>query len=656
MNILSVENLSKSYGTKPLLSGLSFGVEQGEKIGVIGINGTGKSTFLKILAEQEKPEQGKVIYGNDVFRDYLSQEPLFQAGTTVLEQVFRGSSPVMEILRRYEAALEALARDQEEVSLQNRVISLSQQMDEMGAWQLESEAKAVLTRLGISNFSDKVEHLSGGMRKRIALASALISDADLLILDEPTNHLDYQTVEWLEGYLRGRKGALVMVTHDRYFLDRVVDKIFELDQGKLYVYEGNYTTFLNAKLTRLEQEASAEEKRQNLIRNELKWIRRGAQARSTKQKARIDRFNALVEQSSEAVNDRIEISVASTRLGKKVIELEHVTKRLGGKRVLDDFSYILQRQDRIGIVGPNGFGKSTLLNILTGRLLPDQGTIEIGPTVKIGYFCQENTEMKSEQRLIEYLQEEGEMLETSDGCRISASQMLERFLFPPHMQWNPIGTLSGGEKRRLFLVRVLMGAPNVILLDEPTNDLDIQTLTILEDYLESFAGAVIAVSHDRYFLDRMSNKIFAFEPEGKVSQYVGNYSDYMEQIKNTLALKTEQGGSVKVQKESGKKQEQATKGESIDSQEPNAKEKAKAPKFSFKEQREYEMIDRTIEQTEQLLAEINENINQAGSNYALLQDLVKQQQTTEGELERLMERWTYLNELAEKIEQHKKQY
>lgn len=636
MIILSVENLSKSYGPKSLFAGLTFGVEQGEKIGIIGINGTGKSTFLKVLAGQETADQGRVVFGNDVTVDYLPQNPEFVAGTDVIGQVFRGTSPVMQVLREYETALAKLQSSPEDTCGQNALLRLSQRMDELGAWQLESEAKAVLTRLGITDFSAKVEQLSGGMRKRIALASALISPADLLILDEPTNHLDYQTVEWLEEYLQGRKGALLMVTHDRYFLDRVVTKIFELDQGKLYVYEGNYSLFLKAKLVRLEQAEATEAKRQNLIRNELAWIKRGARARSTKQKARIDRFHQLVEQTPEAVRDKIGLTAASSRLGKKVIEFAHVGKALGGKTVLHDFSYVVQKNDRIGVVGPNGYGKSTLLNLTAGRLEPDQGEIEVGPTVKIGYFSQESSELDDNQRVINYLKEVGEVVDRGDGVRITAGQMLEQFLFPAPMQWNPIGSLSGGEKRRLFLLRILMGAPNVLLLDEPTNDLDTQTLSILEDYLEDFSGAVIAVSHDRYFLDRIGKRIFAFHEGGVVKQYVGSYSDYAEQLAAEKQL-------------TGKNEPAGTKSKAT-----LPSPKTKPLKFSFKEQREYETIDATVAGAEKRLQEINEQIDRADSDYVLLQELVKKQQEGERRLAELVERWTYLNELAEQIERNKK--
>lgn len=648
MNILTAENLSKSYGTKSLFKNISFGIEQTEKIGLIGINGTGKSTLLKVIAGLEVPDTGKITMGNSVHIEYSSQAPSFQSGTTVLEQVFKGTSPVMQLFREYESVLGKLQQSPEERTLQQKLLALSQRMDAEGAWQLETEAKMVLTRLGIADFEARVETLSGGMRKRIALASALITPADLLILDEPTNHIDHETVNWLEQYLNKRKGALLMITHDRYFLDRVANKILELDRGKLYAYLGNYSVFLNSKLLRLEQEQSTENKRQNLLRNELAWMRRGAKARSTKQKARIDRFNELQDQKPDVISEKIEIQTGSTRLGKKVMELEHVSKYFAGRKVIDNFSYIVLRDDRVGIIGPNGYGKSTLLNILAGKLAPDDGTIAIGSTVKIGYFSQENTTMNEVQKVIDYIKEEAEVMSTSDGGVITASQMLERFLFPPHLQWTPIAKLSGGEKRRLYLLRVLMGAPNVILLDEPTNDLDIQTLTILEEYLDEFPGAVLTVSHDRYFLDRIAEKVFAFTEQGVVTQHTGNYSDYLEFAKGQADAELKDGKPL-----NGRQEMRFPAKQEVPGTNGPDKKKDKPLKFSFKEQREYEQIDGLIAETENELKDLNEKINQAGGNYVLLQELVKSQQEVEQKLNQLIDRWTYLNELAEEIERNK---
>ncbi|HZW83246.1 MAG TPA: ABC-F family ATP-binding cassette domain-containing protein [Candidatus Deferrimicrobium sp.] len=647
MNILSVESLCKSHGTKVLFENITFGVDSSEKIGLIGINGTGKSTLLKIIAGLDVSDSGTVSLGSGLQIEYLPQDPVFQNGATVMEQVFRGTSPIMQLLREYEYALERLQENPSNEDLQKRLVMLSQRMDSQGAWQLESEARAVLTRLGISDFSARVDHLSGGMRKRIALASSLITPADLLILDEPTNHIDSDTVDWLEQYLNQRKGALLLITHDRYFLDRVVNKIFELDRGRLYAYTGNYSVFVNSKLLRLEQEQSTENKRQNLLRNELAWMRRGAKARTTKQKARIDRYHELEEQKPVVVSDKIELSVGSTRLGKKVIELNNICKQFSGITLLDNFSYIVSRQDRIGIIGSNGCGKSTLLNILAGKIAPDRGSIDIGETVKIGYFSQESGEMNETLRVIEYIKEEAEIMTTADGGVITASQLLERFLFSPHLQWTPISKLSGGEKRRLYLLRVLMSAPNVILLDEPTNDLDIQTLTILEEYLDEFPGAVITVSHDRYFLDRTTERIFVFKDNGEINQYLGNYSDYLEIVKG------EQATQSAVKKSNTSQQSLSSTIASTRDSDKSEGKKNQPIKFSFKEQREFEQIESIIASTEDELEELKDKIHQAGSNYTLLQELVKVQLELDTKLENLIDRWAQLNEIAAEINKNK---
>jgi len=516
MNILTAENLTKSYGEKVLFEDISFGIDEGEKIGIIGVNGTGKSTLLKILAGKESPEQGKVTMGNSVRLEYLPQNPEFEDEATVLQQVFKGDSPVMKLLREYEVATEKLEADPDQPQLQDALIALGQQMDDLEAWQLENEAKAILTKLGIFKFDTLIGTMSGGQRKRVALASALINPTDILTLDEPTNHIDNATVDWLEQYLNKRKGALVMVTHDRYFLDRVVGRVFELDKGKLYPYPGNYSRFLELKVEREEQVEATERKRQNLFRNELAWMRRGARARTTKQKARIDRFEQVKADKPTECLDKIEMPAGASRLGKKIMECEHVQKGFPERGVvIEDFNYILLRNDRIGIIGPNGSGKSTLLNMIAGLILPDRGSIDRGTTVNIGYFAQENTYLDPNILVIDEIKAVAEVIPTADGGFITAAQMLERFLFPAAAQWTQIGKLSGGEKRRLYLLRILMAAPNVLLLDEPTNDLDIQTLTILEGYLDEFPGAVIAVSHDRYFLDRITNKDFLVPRRGK---------------------------------------------------------------------------------------------------------------------------------------------
>jgi ATP-binding cassette subfamily F protein uup len=625
MNLLSIENISKSYSEKPLLENISLGINEGDKIGVIGVNGVGKSTLLKIIAGAEQADTGRLIKGNDVTIEYLPQNPYFDAEATVLEQVFKGESALMKLIRDYEKAI------QDPHTLSDKLIKLNNDMDRLQGWSLESEAKIVLTKLGITDFEAKTGTLSGGQRKRIALASALISPSDLLILDEPTNHLDNSTIDWLEEYLNKRKGALLMITHDRYFLDRVVNEIIELDRGSLYLYKGNYNDFIEKKLERDERDAAIEKKRQGLLKKELEWIKKGAKARTTKQKARIDRFEKLSEKNVDIDDSKLEISVASSRLGKKVIEIEHISKSYGEKTLIDDFSYIVLRNDRVGIIGPNGSGKSTLINMIAGRLQPDSGDLDIGETVKIGLFSQESYHMDESLRVIEYIKEGAELLTTAEGEKITASQMLEKFLFEPSAQWTPISKLSGGEKRRLHLLRVLMEAPNVLLLDEPTNDIDIETLTILEDYIEYFPGAVIAVSHDRYFLDKMADKIFSFEGNGRIVQYTGNYTDFRLNV-------SEQ--EREIQNKEGKKE----------SREVSERPKERALKFTFKEQREYEQIDAVIAELEEKIQEVEGKIGTAAADYVLLQQLMAEKEELENQLEQQMERWIYLNDLAEKIE------
>ena len=527
MNLITLENISKSYSEKILANNVSLGINEGEKIGLIGVNGTGKSSFLKIVAGVEEPDEGTVTKGNRVRIEYLAQTPDYDDNATVLEQVFKGNSEEMRILREYEELLEKIDKGEVKENDSERLIRLQGKIDALNLWDMESEAKNVLTKLGITNFEEKVGNLSGGQKKRIMLAAALITPCELLILDEPTNHLDNETISWLEEYLNSRKGALLMITHDRYFLDRVTNRILELDRGRLFSYDGNYSVFLEKKMERIAIEKASEEKRQNLMRKELAWVRRGAKARTTKQKARLQRFDELVNQEGFIENENIEISVMGTRLGKKIIEIEHLNKSFGDKKIVDDFNYIVLRSDRIGIVGPNGIGKSTLMGMIEGKVAPDSGEIIKGETVKIACFSQEDTHMHPEMRAIDYIKEAGEYLQTATGERITASQMCEKFLFNGTLQWTMIGMLSGGERRRLHLLRVLMEAPNVLLLDEPTNDLDIETLNRLEDYLDDFGGVVITVSHDRYFLDRICNKIFSYEGNGKIDIYTGNYGDYL---------------------------------------------------------------------------------------------------------------------------------
>lgn len=628
MNLLAAEQIGKSHGIKTLFKDISFGIEAGDKIGLIGVNGTGKSTFLQVIAGVEPPDQGEVVSGNQVRIRYLSQNPVFEPTATVLEQVFAGDDPVMQVLRAYEAAVAAAEAAPQDARLQADILRLSQQMDALDGWQLENEAKTILTHLGITDFQAIVGTLSGGQRKRIAMAGALIQPSELLILDEPTNHIDSATVAWLEGYLARRRGALLMVTHDRYFLDRVANRIIELDQGNLYSYQGNYSTFLERKAEREALETAAERKRQNLLRTELEWIRRGAKARTTKQKARIDRFEALQAQGGPAGQEKLEMVSGSTRLGRTVIELEGVSKQFDGKPVLAPFDYIVLRHDRVGIIGPNGTGKSTLLNLLAGVLEPDSGQLKVGTTVKIGYFSQENEHMDEAMRVIDYIREEAHVLPTADGGSITAAQLLERFLFPPAVQWTPIGKLSGGERRRLYLLRVLMSAPNVLLLDEPTNDLDIQTLSLLEEYLDDFAGAVVVVSHDRYFLDRVAETLFIFDEAGQITRYVGSYTEYCErQLSGDGEAAAEKPATAKAVE----------------------RPRERSRKFTFKEQKEYESIDAVIAETEAELQAIQAAMAGAGSDFVKLQELTASQQAIEQRLEELLERWTYLNELAEEI-------
>ncbi|TBX14600.1 ABC transporter [Clostridium perfringens] len=640
MNLITLENISKSYSEKILANNVSLGINEGEKIGLIGVNGTGKSSFLKIVAGVEEPDEGTVTKGNRVRIEYLAQTPDYDDNATVLEQVFKGNSEEMRILREYEELLEKIDKGEVKDSDSERLIKLQGKIDALNLWDMESEAKNVLTKLGITNFEEKVGNLSGGQKKRIMLAAALITPCELLILDEPTNHLDNETISWLEEYLNSRKGALLMITHDRYFLDRVTNRILELDRGRLFSYDGNYSVFLEKKMERIAIEKASEEKRQNLMRKELAWVRRGAKARTTKQKARLQRFDELVNQEGFIENENIEISVMGTRLGKKIIEIEHLNKSFGDKKIVDDFNYIVLRSDRIGIVGPNGIGKSTLMGMIEGKVAPDSGEIIKGETVKIACFSQEDTHMHPEMRAIDYIKEAGEYLQTATGERITASQMCEKFLFDGTLQWTMIGMLSGGERRRLHLLRVLMEAPNVLLLDEPTNDLDIETLNRLEDYLDDFGGVVITVSHDRYFLDRICNKIFSYKGNGKIDIYTGNYGDYLLSKEEEAVNNKEKEVAVDKNK----------KEPSVDKN----KNKGKVLKFSFKEQREFETIDEEIMTLEEKIEELDSLMAKHASEYGRLQELMEEKAKVEEELAFKYERWEYLNELAAQIEENKK--
>ena len=635
-NLLTVEKLSKSFTDKILFDEISFGINEGDKIGVIGVNGTAKSTLLKIIAGVEKADGGTITTMNGLRIGYLPQMPEFDEGMTVINQVFKNDNPKMQTVKEYEEALFQVENNYSKEA-ETKLIELTEKMDKEDAWGLESEAKTILTKLGITDFHKEVQLLSGGQRKRVAMAGALISPVDILIMDEPTNHIDNETVDWLENYLGKCTKSLLMVTHDRYFLDRVVNKTIELDKGKLYTYQGNYSQFLELKAEREELEIAGERKRQNLLRRELAWIRRGAQARSTKQKARIERFEEVSAIKAPELRGSVEISVGASRLGRKTIEINNVSMSYEGKKYIDDFSYIILRDDRVGIIGHNGCGKSTLMNIITGRLAPDSGTVEIGDTVKIGVFAQENGEMDENMRVIDYIKEVAEYVPTADG-RITASQMLEKFLFKGDIQWSPISKLSGGEKRRLYLLRVLMAAPNMLFLDEPTNDLDIETLTILEEYLEDFPGAVVTVSHDRYFLDKMVNRIFSFEGNGKIKQYEGGYTDYKIQHDKEEVIENVEK-PVKAEKVERKQEEEKPK---------------KLMKMTYKDQREFDTINDRIEGIELKIAEIDEEISKCGSDYVKLQELTEEKEKFEAELDEAMDRWVYLNELNEEIERNKK--
>ena len=607
MNILNAEKISKTYGEKVLFDKVVLGVNKGDKIGVIGVNGTGKSTFLKIIAGIEEPDAGEIVSGRGVTVSYLAQAPQFNPGDTIVGYVIKDKNNASE-----------------------------------------AEAKTILTKLGITDFDAAINTLSGGQRKRIALARTLVSPAEVLILDEPTNHLDSDMVIWLEEYIKKFKGELIMVTHDRYFLDNVTNRIVELDSGKLYGYDTNYSGFLELKTQREEMERATEAKRANILRRELEWIRRGCQARSTKQQARIDRYEDMKEASRQArasfENKALEMNSVSTRLGKKTIELSDICKSFGEKKVIDDFTYIFLRDDRIGIIGKNGCGKSTFMKIITGNLKPDSGSVEIGDTVRIGYFMQENEPLDEKMTVLEFVRSIGEYVTTATG-KATASQMCEKFLFGPKSQWTPISKLSGGEKRRLYLLSVLMSAPNVLILDEPTNDLDIETLEILEDYLDGFAGIVIVVSHDRYFLDRTVDRIFSFEGGGRLKQYEGGFSDYYEKKQTENGIASD--GATQSVKE-------AVSGDTTSAKPKKYyKERENKLKFTYAEQKEYDTIDDDIASLESKIEELDGEIAGAATQYSRLNELMQEKADVEAQLEHMMDRWVYLNDLAEKIEAQK---
>ncbi|MGG3623455.1 ABC-F family ATP-binding cassette domain-containing protein [Bacillus gobiensis] len=626
MSIIKAEGLYKTYGEKTIFDHLSFHIEEKERIGLIGANGSGKSTLLKVIAGFDSTEQGEINKAGQPSIEYLGQEPVFDENETVLAYIFSGNHPIIAAMREYEAAVQMITEHPDDSKIQDRLFSAQEKMDQLDAWDANTAAKTILTKLGITEFSRKVTMLSGGQKKRVAIARALIQPADLLLLDEPTNHLDHETIEWLEMYLSNYSGSILLVTHDRYFLNRVTNRIYELERGQLYTYKGNYEVFLEKRAEREQVAAQSEAKRQNLLRRELAWLRRGAKARSTKQKARIQRVEDLQEQNGPVTTGTVDFAIGSNRLGNQVIEAEGVSLSFGSKTLISDFQELVIPGDRIGIIGPNGTGKTTLLNMLAGRMVPDEGNIMIGQTVKIGYYTQDHEEMNESLRIIDYVKETAEIVKTSDGQVITAEQMLERFLFPRSTQRTFIHKLSGGERRRLYLLNVLMGEPNVLFLDEPTNDLDTETLSILEDYLEQFPGVVITVSHDRYFLDRVAERLLVFEEEGTIKKFFGSYSEWLEKSR-------EEKKSISPEAKAQPKQ-------------PERKKQKK--KLSYNEQIEWDGIEDKIAELESKLEEIGREIAGAGSDYDKIQTLMNEQRAVETSLEEAMDRWT---ELSLKIEE-----
>lgn len=609
MSLVTIEHLTKSYTERLLFDDAAFSINEGEKVGFLGINGTGKTTLLKILTGLETPDEGSVVLRRNLYIRYLPQIPEFKEGDTALESIMRDNEEVTHYSSREE---------------------------------MQAEARRMLNELGIKDLDAKMETLSGGQRKRVALASVLLSRAELLVMDEPTNHLDSAMTEWLEEYLRNFKGALLMITHDRYFLDSVVNRIVELDRGKFYSYQGGYKAFLESKAERMDMNEATERKRQSILRMELQWMQRGARARSTKQKAHIQRYEALRDQKGPEYNRNVELESIANRLGRTTVEVKDLCKSYGEKVLIKDFSYIFLKNDRVGIIGPNGSGKSTLMKILAGLAQPDAGTVEVGQTVKMGYFSQENEAMDESMRVIDYIKDVAEYIKTKDGS-ISAGQMLERFLFPPSVQYTTISRLSGGEKRRLYLLRILVGAPNVILLDEPANYLDIQTLSILEDYLDTFPGIVITVSHDRYFLDRVVNRILAFEEQGKITRYEGGFTDYQRAVLN----KNEET----IGREEYAEQRKMTSDQSVNrSNWKDTQNVVKKKKLTFKEQKDWETIEDEIAGLETAIEGLDQEMAKSASNYTRLNELMEDKEAMEKELEEKMNRWMYLNELIEEIE------
>ena len=612
MSVINVEHISKLYGDKLVLEDLSCSVDEGDKIGIIGINGTGKSTLLRIIAGEEEADEGKIIFSNGLTVGWLGQNPEFDEDSSILKYVCEGKK---------------IEED----------------------YGYESDAKAMLTVLELEQFDEKIKNLSGGQKKRAALCKVLLQKPDILILDEPTNHLDNKMSDWLENYLRSFRGVLLMVTHDRYFLDKVTNHIWEVDGGKVYYYDENYSGYLERKAEREERQLASERKRQSILRNEVKWVMRGARARSTKQKARLERFEQLKAMDSPKTAKQVEMGSVGTRLGKKTIEVYDISKAYGDKVLFEHFSYIFKRFERIGFVGHNGCGKSTLMKILSNLESADSGSIEWGETIRIGYFAQECEIMDERQRVIDYIKDAAEYVRTSEGL-VSASKMLERFLFSSDMQYTPIAKISGGERRRLYLLKVLMQSPNVLILDEPTNDLDIATLRVLEEFLDEFAGIVITVSHDRYFLDRTVDRIAAFEEE-RIVIYEGDYTEYQEKsgkIETDAIESVDSGAGLHIKKNNEKKKEGREKWLA-------SKNKEKLLKFTYKEQKEFETIDEDIEKLEEKIAELDGQISKCAKDFIKLNEFMQEKEKTEAKLSDKMERWVYLNDLAERIEEQKKE-
>ncbi|HLP89337.1 MAG TPA: ATP-binding cassette domain-containing protein [Nostocaceae cyanobacterium] len=640
MSIITLQSVKKDFGIKEILKDANFSLGETDKVGLIGTNGSGKSTLLKMIAKLEPIDSGQILVNSGAKIIYLPQQPEIDENRTVLEQVFADCGDQMQLVKDYEEISDKLAHDPENDLLMSRLSSVMQKMDSTGAWELETNAKIILTKLGISDFDVKVGTLSGGYRKRIALATALLSEPDVLLMDEPTNHLDALSVEWLQSYLNRFRGALFLITHDRYFLDKVTNRIIEIDRGEIYSYSGNYSYYLEKKALAEDSAASSQRKHQGVLRRELEWLKRGPKARSTKQKARIQRIEAMRETEFKQSLGKVDISTVSRRIGKKVIDLKNVSKAYNDRTLINNFTYEFSPEDRIGIIGGNGAGKSTLMNIITGRIQPDSGNVELGSTIHIGYFDQHSEELlekiNENQRVIDYIKEEGEFVKIADGTQITASQMLERFLFPGNQQYAPINKLSGGEKRRLFLLRILMGAPNILILDEPTNDLDVQTLTVLEDYLEDFTGCVIVVSHDRYFLDRTVDRIFALEEGGNLKQYPGNYSVYLDYKQAEEAA----------QQQTASKEKEKTAVEEKPATQVKDNESNKRRRLSNWERKEFEQLEGKIAQLEaEKAATETAMANTPQENYSQVQKLYEQVEALKQKIDLATERWLELAEM-----------